>query len=74
MKFGRLLILLALSMVFGTSASAKVGDVIGNIYTTDILAVVDNMPIKSYNIGGKTAIVIEDLRDYGFYVEWNAEE
>ena len=74
MRFRKLFLLLALLMFLGTTASAKVGDVVGNIYTTDILAVVDNMPIKSYNIGGKTAIVIEDLRDYGFYVEWNAEE
>lgn len=74
MKLKSLFLLLAVSMLFGTSAYAKVGDVVGNIYTTDIAADVDGMPIKSYNIGGKTAIVIEELRDYGFYVEWNAEE
>ena len=74
MKPRRLLLLIALTMFFGTSAYAKVGDVIGNIYTTDIMAVVDGMPIKSYNIGGRTAIVVEDLREYGFYVEWNGDK
>ncbi len=74
MKLRKLFLLLAVSMIFGTSASAKVGDAIGNIYTTDIMADVDGMPIKSYNIGGRTAVVIEDLRDYGFYVEWNSEK
>lgn len=74
MKLKNLFLVLAISMLFGTSAYAKVGDAIGNIYTTDIAADVDGMPIKSYNIGGKTAVVIEDLREYGFYVEWNAEK
>lgn len=47
------------------------GDVIGNIYSTDIVAYIDDMPIRSYNIGGRTVIAVEDLRDYGFDVEWN---
>ncbi len=54
-----------------TSYAENVGDVIGNIYSTDITAYVDDMSIKSYNIGGRTAIPIEDLRYYGFDVEWN---
>lgn len=32
------------------------------------------MPIKSYNIGGRTVIQLEDLRAYGFDVEWNSGE
>ena len=39
-----------------------------------LAADVDGMPIRSYNIGGRTAIVVEDLRDYGFYVEWKEAE
>lgn len=50
--------------------AANIGDVIGNIYTTDIVAYIDDMPVKSYNIGGRTAIPIEELRYYGFDVEW----
>ena len=56
------------------SYAANVGDVIGNIYTTDIIAYIDDMPIKSYNIGGRTVIQLENLRDYGFDVEWNPDE
>lgn len=37
------------------------GDVAGYIYSTDILAYVNDRPIESYNIGGKTAIIMEDL-------------
>ncbi len=53
------------------SYAENVGDIIGNIYSTDIIAYIDDMPIRSYNIGGRTAVPIEDLRDYGFEVEWN---
>lgn len=66
----------AASMLIASSACAdaeNVGDVIGEIYSTDILATVDNVPIPSYNIGGRTVIVLEDLRSYGFIVDWNAE-
>lgn len=47
------------------------GTIIGDIYATDIVAYIDEIPIKSYNIGGKTVIVVEDLAKYGFEVKWN---
>ncbi len=40
---------------------------------TDIVAKIDGHPIRSFNINGKTAVVAEDLRGYGFWVLWNAE-
>lgn len=48
-----------------------VGTPLGPVYSTDIVAYVDGAPIRSYNIDGKTAIVLEDLREYGFDVEWD---
>ncbi len=71
MKFKKIFLLIALFLFLCSSAYAAVGDVAGNIYTTDIAADIDGMPIKSYNIGGKTAVVLEDLRYYGFFVVWN---
>ena len=53
-----------------STAHAAVGDVIGHIYSSDIKAYIEDFPIRSFNIGGKTAIVIEDLADYGFKVKW----
>lgn len=56
-------------IIFSCATSyAATGDVAGNIYTTDILATVNGEPIESYNIGGKTAVIAEDLADkyYGF--------
>lgn len=53
------------------------GDVVGHIYSTDILAYVNDKPIESYNIGGKTAIITEALAtgevNYGFDV-WYEDE
>lgn len=56
------MISVGIMLIFG-SAYAKNGDVIGKIYSTDILLKIDGISTPSYNIGGKTAIVIEELSD-----------
>lgn len=53
---------------------AKNGDVIGYTKYSDIGAYINHYPITSYNINGYTSVVAEDLRNYGFNVEWNEEE
>ncbi len=45
----------------------------GDVYTTDIGALIDEQPIKSYNYQDHTYICAEDLRGYGFDVDWNNE-
>lgn len=45
----------------GFSAFAKSGDVSGKIYATDIKAFINGVEVPSYNIGGKTAFIIEDV-------------
>jgi len=52
----------------------RVGDVIGNVLHTDIVCRIDDHPIRSYNIGGSTWIVAEDLLSYGFEVKWLGDE
>ena len=56
-------IILSVIMVFTLSMSvfAANGDVAGYIYSTDILAYINGVEVESYNIGGKTAVVIEDI-------------
>lgn len=51
----------------------KSGDIIGHIYSTDIVAYIDNMPIPSYNIGGITVVSENDLKNYGFEVVWKPD-
>lgn len=77
--------LLSLILVFlflnSVSAVSAAETVVGNIYSTDILAYVNGKQIDSYNIGGKTAIFVEDLydwehneRSYGFTWSYNDEK
>lgn len=53
-----------------SGVSAKNGDIVGNIYSTDITATVNGYEVESYNIGGKTAIVLEDLAKLGASVSY----
>ena len=65
----------ALTLTMAVPAAAeenKIGDVVGHTYYTDIAAQIDGHPLRSYNIGGETAVVAEDLREYGFSVVWDA--
>ena len=48
-------------LIISTSAFAANGDVAGHIYSTDIRAYINGIEVESYNIGGKTAVVIEDI-------------
>ena len=43
----------------------------GNYYYTDIKSYVRGQLIDSYNVGGKTVILVEALRTYGFNVDWD---
>lgn len=56
-------IILAFCMVLSLSlvAFAANGDIAGYIYSTDIRAFINGVEVESYNIGGKTAVVIEDI-------------
>ena len=56
-------IILSTVMMLTISASvfAANGDIVGHIYSTDIRAYINDVEVESYNIGGKTAVVIEDI-------------
>ena len=62
-KFKLVSAALAAVMLLGSASGAFAanGDVVGSIYSTDILAYVNNRPIPSYNLDGKTAVLVEDL-------------
>ncbi len=55
----------------GISVYAANGDIAGYIYSTDIVAYIDGVAIPSYNIGGKTVVIAEELAPYGFEVIWD---
>ena len=61
----KILIITTLFFLLAITCSAKNGDITGTIYSTDILATVNGTPVESFNIGGKTAIILEDLTKLG---------
>ena len=68
----KLLVILIAALIFvNTTCYAKVGDVIGDAYHTDIVAYINNYAIPSYAVNGTSCIVAEDLRNFCFDVIWN---
>lgn len=54
------------NIIGGSNASSrKSGTIVGRTYETDIKAYMFDSRIPSYNIGGKTAVAIEDIGDSG---------
>lgn len=75
--------LLTGATILSAGAYAVNGDIVGKIYSTDIVAYINDREVTSYNIGGKTAVVIEDLEctgaddkavRYGIDYSYNDEE
>lgn len=54
-----------------SAKAVNIGDKLGNVLNTDIKVYIDGIEIAGYNIDGLTYIVAEDLRPYGFKVDWN---
>ncbi|MCU6792689.1 hypothetical protein OB236_11215 [Paenibacillus sp. WQ 127069] len=52
----------------------EIGDVTGQVLSTDIRAYVNGAVIPSLNVNGYTAVAAEDLREYGFDVAWVPQE
>lgn len=69
MSMKKIIALAFLLSCFGTlTALAANGDIAGHIYSTDIRAYINGVEVPSYNIGGKTAVVIEDITtDSSYY-------
>lgn len=66
-----LIIGLFMLMFNAVSANAANGDVIGNIYSTDIIAEINGEYVESYCLDGKTAIILEDLAKHGAEISYN---
>lgn len=52
----------------------KVGTVRGDYYETDIVTYLDGTPIIAYNVGGRTYMHAEEMRKYGYIVDWSPEK
>lgn len=71
MKKTAALFLSCLFAALSISASAAQGDIAGEVYETDIKTYCFGKELHSYNIGGQTVIICEDMRGFGMDVVWN---
>lgn len=51
-----------------------IGEKIGEVLSTDIRVYIDGNEIQAYNIGGKMAVALKDLRAYGFCVDYDEKQ
>ncbi len=68
-----ILVLLCFCFLF-PNLTAYAATITGKAVHTDIVAYINGLPIPSYNIDGKTAIVAEDLEKYGFWIYYFNDE
>ena len=63
--------ILTLCMLLSTCTFviAANGDIAGSIYSTDIKACINGVWVDSYNIGGKTVVIVEDITSQYAYSE-----
>ncbi len=71
MKRFLLAITLILSLSLETVVFADTNNIIGTALNTDIVAYINNYAIPSYAVNGQSAIVAEELRNFGFDVNWD---
>lgn len=69
-----LITLLLLSALIQPASALKIGDAVGQVLYTDIVAKIDGHPIRAYNVAGHMCVVAEELRAYGFDVTWFGDE
>ena len=63
--------------VIGSAAVASaytVGESTGRVYYSGIDTYINNYPIRAYHSEGRQLICAEDLRNYGFKVDWIPDE
>ncbi len=73
MNFTKRFAYIALSVFLLSAFTVPIfaGTIIGYVLYTDIRTYINGMEITSYNINDNTAVVVEDLTDYGFDVKWD---
>ena len=74
--FNFLSVMLTMCMTLSALCTAKAqnGDIAGYTRYTDIAAYINHFAIQSYNYNDTTYIVAEELRTFGFSVEWNGDD
>ncbi len=67
-KITTVLLATVILMTASVTVFAANGDIAGKIYSTDIQACINGVWVDSYNIGGLTAVIVEDITNqYRYY-------
>lgn len=69
-KILSMILTITIMLTISTSVFAANGDIAGKIYSTDIKACINGVWVDSYNIGGYTVVIVEDITDQ--YDYWDA--
>ncbi|MBE7063518.1 MAG: hypothetical protein E7390_07020 [Ruminococcaceae bacterium] len=58
-------------LILRTLCMGASAEIIGAGYATDINAYIDHFLVPSYNIDGYTAVLVRDLENFGYTVNWD---
>ncbi len=64
----------AVCMIPAQVCAMEIGDRTGIVYYSGIDTYINNYPIRAYHSDGRQLICAEDLRGYGFTVDWSPED
>lgn len=68
-KITAIVLAIIMILLIPVSGFAANGDIAGKIYSTDIKACINGVWVDSYNIGGLTVVVVEDITNQYRYYE-----
>ncbi len=67
-KFISAILIIAAVFAMAQPVLAASGDIAGEIYSTDIKACINGVWVDSYNIGGRTVVIVEDITNrFAYY-------
>jgi len=66
-----MIIIFVMTMIITSAMPVFADTIIDYVLYTDIRTYINDIEITSYNIKGYTAVVVEDLANYGFDVAWD---
>ncbi len=55
-------------------AQARVGDVVGTAWHTDIVTYINHYAVPTYVVNDRVVVIAEDLRNFGFSVIWDGTQ
>ncbi len=68
-RFVSVILILVITLSLSQFTFAASGDIAGKIYSTDIKASINGVWVDSYNIGGKTVVIVEDITNQFEYYD-----